>query len=446
MPVTVQRFPSNPGPAAWDCLLPPRKPQPVLNDSKTADFAVIGAGFAGLSAARRLLQLNPGSKIVVLEAQTVANGPAGRNSGFMIDLPHNLGSTNYAGDDTLDQLRTNLNREAISFAQEAALEYKMGNEAFAPSGKINSAATAKGVLKNRAYAQHLTRLNEDHEMLDQQQMKDVCGSDYYLQGLYTPGTVLIQPALYVRHLADGLVNQGVDLFENTPVTAFAKTTSGWDIKVPGATLSAGTMVLTVNGHVESFGFFKRRLMHIYLYASMTRAMSVEEAKQLGGYQNWAFTPSDPLGTTVRKISGTGGTRIIVRNRFTWAPDRHVSDARLASIAPAQDRSFRNRFPSLDGLPMEYRWGGLLCLSRNSSPAFGELDTNLYSACCQNGLGTVAGTLSGKLAAEIASGIANSSTRAMQDLPLPEKLPPEPFSSLGANAYMRWAEFNAGREL
>jgi glycine/D-amino acid oxidase-like deaminating enzyme len=34
---------------------------------------------------------------VLLEAGRVAEGAAGRNSGFMIDLPHELTSEDYAG-------------------------------------------------------------------------------------------------------------------------------------------------------------------------------------------------------------------------------------------------------------------------------------------------------------------------------------------------------------
>ena len=43
------------------------------------------AALAGLSAARRLKQNDPTLKIVLVEARQIAHGPAGRNSGFMID-------------------------------------------------------------------------------------------------------------------------------------------------------------------------------------------------------------------------------------------------------------------------------------------------------------------------------------------------------------------------
>ena len=93
----VTRLPVDPGPAAWNRLLPPPDACAPLDQARTADWLVIGAGFAGLSAAYRLAQLHPNDRIVVLEAARVADGPAGRNSGFMIDLPHDLASENYGG-------------------------------------------------------------------------------------------------------------------------------------------------------------------------------------------------------------------------------------------------------------------------------------------------------------------------------------------------------------
>ena len=92
----------------------------MLDRSIAADWLVIGAGFAGLSAARRLTELARGDRIVVLEARRVGEGPAGRNSGFMIDLPHDLSSANYAGGAERDRNLIALNRAAIDFARRAA--------------------------------------------------------------------------------------------------------------------------------------------------------------------------------------------------------------------------------------------------------------------------------------------------------------------------------------
>ena len=109
---TARHLPRHQGPAAWSEILGPLPTGPALEEDRTADFVIIGGGFAGLSAARRLTQLQPDAKIVVLEAGTIAEGASGRNSGFMIDLPHDLASDNYAGSGD-DRALIDLNRKAI---------------------------------------------------------------------------------------------------------------------------------------------------------------------------------------------------------------------------------------------------------------------------------------------------------------------------------------------
>ncbi|NRB04229.1 MAG: FAD-binding oxidoreductase [Rhodobacteraceae bacterium] len=443
--IAVKKLPRDPGPAAWNCLLPEAPPPARVEDDITAEWIVIGAGFAGLSAARRLSQLCPGDRIVVLDAKRVAEGPAGRNSGFMIDLPHDLASDDYGGALESDIAQTTDNRRAIAFAAEMARDFGLSDEAFVQSGKINAAATAKGDHHNRDYAKHLSAMGEAHEMLDAAQMQDLTGIDYYSSGLFTPGAAMIQPAAYVRGVADGLRSNRVQIFEFSPALALHKD-AFWTVKTPKGSVRAQKVILAVNGHLENFGFMGGRLMHVFTYGSMTRALTPDEVARLGGAPIWGVTPADPLGTTVRRLSGTGGDRIVVRNRFTFDPSLEVSDQKLANVTRDHDRAFRARFPMLEGVEMEHRWGGRLCLSYNNVQVVREVDDGLYAACCQNGLGTVKGTLAGLLAAEMACGVGSDALDRALSAPAPTRLPPSPLAKLGATARLRWGEARAGREL
>jgi len=441
----VRKLPKDPGTTGWNAILPLQAHYPELEAPQTCDTLIIGAGFAGLAAARRIQQLDPGGKTIIVEARRVAQGPAGRNTGFMIDLPHDLASADYGGDQQHDLNQITFNRAGINFASEAARDYGMSPEAFTKSGKINAAASARGLQQNSDYASHLEALNVAHDFLDQQEMQLLTGSDYYRGGLYTPGTAMIQPALFVRNMAQGL-SRHASIYENSPIISLNKDGDVWQASTARATINANTVILTVNGHLESFGYLKRRLMHVFTYASMTRALTVDEKRILGGEPQWACTPADPMGTTVRRISGTGGDRIIIRNRFTYDPGMEVSDRRITNVSHDHQRAFTSRFPSLKKVNMEYQWGGRLCLSRNNVPAFGELETGLFAACCQNGLGVAKGTASGKLVAELAYGHQSDILSNMLQQETPGKLPPEPFTWIGANAVMRWGEFRAGTEL
>lgn len=441
----VTRLPRDPGPAAWNELLPSDGPAVKLQAERTADWLVIGAGFAGLSAARRLQQLRPLDSICVLEARRVAEGPAGRNSGFMIDLPHDLASHDYGGDLGSDNQQTIANRAAIEFARQIALEYEMPTEAFAQSGKINAAAGEKGQTHNLKYAAHLQKMGEEHTLLDATEMQEITGIPYYQGGLFTPGTAILQPAMYIRGLASGLVKSGVRIFENSPVMSLDQRGLDWLATTPRGRVTAANVILAVNGHVESFGHFKRRLMHVFTYASMTEALDLDAIGLLGGQRAWGLTPADPMGTTVRRINGIGGDRIVIRNRFTYDPGMEVDHRRIANVSRDHDRAFRARFPMLSGVKMQFRWGGRLCLSRNNVPAVGKIDTGLFTAACQNGLGTAKGTLGGMLAADLAVGHGSTLLNEFKNQARPSRLPPEPITWLGANTVMRWGELKAGRE-
>jgi glycine/D-amino acid oxidase-like deaminating enzyme len=50
------------------------------------DYAIIGAGLAGLATAIRLRQQDPTADIIVLEAERVGHGASGRNAGFLSPL------------------------------------------------------------------------------------------------------------------------------------------------------------------------------------------------------------------------------------------------------------------------------------------------------------------------------------------------------------------------
>ena len=446
--IHVDAKPADLGQSGWQAILPQRTPEASLQQDIDSDYLIVGAGFAGLMAARRLRQLNPDARITILDATEVAAGPAGRNSGFMIDLPHALASGSYEGDRAEDLRKIAMNRAAIDYAEECAQTYGFESGAFARSGKVNAAGGAVGMRHNDDYAQHLQALKEPFDMIDAAGMRDLCGSDYYLGGLRTPGTALIQPAQFVRLLAGALqTRESCRLFEHSPVTALMREGDRWRVQTDTGSVTAGRVILAVNGLIESFGFYRHRLMHINLYGSMTRALSEAESAALGGQREWGFTPSDPIGSTVRRIESRDGPRLVIRNGCTYDPKLHPPAARLPSIAAKHRSTFAARFPMLADVEMEYCWSGRLCLSRNDSWAIGELAPGLYSACCQNGLGTTRGTIAGIVAAEMASDDAGPSRipqfRSEEE---PSRLFPEPFMTLGARATIRLKEMRAGRDL
>ena len=58
-PYTSHHVPLDPGLSGWNEILPPQPAFAALEGRQVADVAIIGGGFAGLSAARRITQNDP---------------------------------------------------------------------------------------------------------------------------------------------------------------------------------------------------------------------------------------------------------------------------------------------------------------------------------------------------------------------------------------------------
>ena len=123
----------------------------------------------------------------------------------------------------------------------------------------------------------------------------------------------------------------------------------------------------------------------------------------------------------------------------------TSAADLSRLVRRMRHRFDQRFPQIAGLAFDYAWSGHLCLSRNGVSVMRELEPALFAACVQNGLGTARGTLTGIAAAELACGRRSEVTDFFLAEEAPQRLPPHPVDTIGANAWLRWKEWQARRE-
>ena len=82
-----------------------------LSSDLDCDWLIVGAGYTGLSAARKLGQLYPNQKILLVDAQLAGEGASSRNSGYLVDTTLNDGFTS--------------NKELDNYKKKADI-YKLG--------------------------------------------------------------------------------------------------------------------------------------------------------------------------------------------------------------------------------------------------------------------------------------------------------------------------------
>ncbi|ANJ56250.1 Gamma-glutamylputrescine oxidoreductase [Pseudomonas fluorescens] len=435
----IRNTPADDSSCGWFHLSPPRTARPPHFGVRSARWVVVGAGFTGLAAARQLALNFPDDEIVLIEAQEVGYGASGRNAGFAIDLPHDIGADDYIGDIKTAKISMELNLTGQSILKDLVEQHGIECQ-LRLCGKYQAAVEPRGIAVLDAYRLGLDKLGQEYEMIEEKDLPNHIGTPFYRKALFTPGTALIQPAALVKGLVNSLPSN-VTLYENTPITEVQygeKTVLTHEF----GQIVADKVLLTNNAFAMSFGFLKGRMLPIFTYASLTRQLTEEEQARLGGRPYWGVIPADPFGTTLRR---TTDNRLLVRNSFSFNADGRSNPKYLQRFIQRHKESFDRRFPMLPDVNFEYTWGGSLALSRNHMAHFGQLKDNVYGALCCNGLGITRGTVTGTLLADWLGGKKNHLIDFLLASPGPNRNPPEPILSAGVNMNLLWGQSRAGKE-
>lgn len=427
----------------WYAALPQQPACKRLQGEQRADYAVIGAGFAGLAAARRLGELLPDKRIILVDAQRVGQGASGRNSGFVIDLPHKFALEH--PDPAHKQRLLSLNRAAI--AQLQGLIERHGIDCqWSHAGKYQGAVGPRGLAYLQHFEQLLSNLGEPFRLVERDELAQVLGNDYYSRAIFTPGCYLMQPAALVTGLAHSLP-ENVELLEESPITRLQRDgQGGWLLQGSQGTIRTEQLLLGTSIFTQEFGYLRNRLLPVMTFASWTRPLSDAELAAYGGQLDWGLTPADHAGTTVRM---TQDRRLIIRNTYKHVPKygKSTSDGMRESVRADHRKAFLARFPQLADVPFSHTWGGVYAISRNFTNFFGELEPGVFASACDNGVGAAWGTISGTLLAEMAVGSDSAQLRDIQAVTgMPSLNPPEPFLGLGVRSRIRLAAWNSRSEL
>lgn len=161
-------LPNDDNTCGWYAALPPAAPTKKLVGAQKAEYAIIGAGFAGLAAARRLAELKPNARIILIDAQRVAEGASGRNSGFVIDLPHKFALGH--PDPAHKQKLLSLNRAAIAQLQGLVGKHNIECQ-WSAAGKYQGAIGERGEAHLNHFEHLMKDLGEPFHWVEKQNLK-----------------------------------------------------------------------------------------------------------------------------------------------------------------------------------------------------------------------------------------------------------------------------------
>ena len=431
---------TNDNSCSWINDLNPRTNIKSLFSNEECDWLIIGAGYTGLSAARKLGQINSNLKIVLADAQLAGEGASGRNSGYLVDTTLNDGFTSNKELQNYKK-KSDIYLLGIEVVKKFIKEYQVDCD-WNESGKYfaSSKIEDKKILDN--FSNTLSKLKFEHSILGKEELSKRLGTNFYNIGLYTKGGILLHPGKLVRAMIDALP-PNVFLYENSCLLNWSKSKDFISCNFKNGNIKTKNIIFATNGFLKSLGIKSNYNFPITLTASMTRKLSDEEFKSIGEPKEWGVLPVRPLGATIRM---TNNRRILIRNTAEVYSPFSMSKKILQKRSISQKIGIQKRFPQLPNDIIKSSWSGIVSRTRNSSQIFEKIDSNVFAAGCYNGSGIGVGTLFGE---QIAIKAINENTNEIKTIEARNKptwLPPQPFLNFGIKTRLIYERLRAKSEI
>ena len=195
----------------WIKDLPPRKNIKSFEGKKEDfDWTIIGAGYTGLSAARKLGELFPNQSVALVDAQLAGEGASARNSGYLVDTTLNDGFTSNKDLENY-KIKTDIYNAGINCIKKFINNYQVDCE-LNETGKYFASSKLEDEKILIRFSKILKKLNFENKIFYEKDLFNKLGTKFYKIGLYTKGGMLLHPGKLVRAMISALPNN-VNLYE-----------------------------------------------------------------------------------------------------------------------------------------------------------------------------------------------------------------------------------------
>ncbi|MGV9384938.1 NAD(P)/FAD-dependent oxidoreductase [Nonomuraea sp. NPDC003707] len=400
-----------------------------LDQPAEADLLIVGGGFTGLWSALRAVERDPAAKVLLIEADRIADHASGRNGGFCeATITH--GAAN----------------GRARWPDEYATLHELGVRNL---GEIVTTIERYDIDCGLARGGVLTVATRDHEIadlgpgtqgfLDATAVRKLVDSPTYLAGRHSPDVgVLVDPARLAWGLADTAERLGVRLAEHTRLVSLHDRGGHVEAATDRVVIKAKKVIIATNAFRSPLRRLRLPVVPVYDYVLATEPLSDEQVKAVGWDPDMGVTDSGTRFhyyriTPDRRILWGGYDAVYHFGRSIRAQhyDRRETFDKLA-------RHFARTFPQLAGIRFTHRWSGVIDTSSRFCAFFGTAHHGRTAyATGFTGLGVGASRFAADVMLDLLDGRPTERTRLEMVRRKPLPFPPEPLAWIGIQI-TQWA--------
>ena len=360
-------------PLWWENSLP----VPFAGDElpESADVAVIGGGFAGLSAALELQRA--GTKVTLIEKKWPGYGACSRNMGMVLDRIAGT-TTGELDDDVHGVQRHELiceGRRAYDFVLQL-IEREKINCGLRKRGKLVMATSKSSYEK---MARNLDSMEKffggvDAYMVPRGDLKQELGgraSQYYFGAKVHPNSHDLNPGQLTAGLVQALLDAGASICCSTQCVSMERLADRkFRIKTDKGETVADQLIVATQGYsgIES-GFLHRKIFPFLAHVVATKPLGPELLNELLPTSR-GVVDTKQMFFNFRPCDRE--QRLLLASNYLRTDSDQSQSRRIM-------RSYKKLFPQLEESDAEYCWHGNLALTADHLPHIGTNNEIHYCA-------------------------------------------------------------------
>ena len=365
---------------------------PPLEGDQRADVCVIGGGVTGCSAALHLAER--GYSVRLLEARAVGFGASGRSGGQI--LP-GLGTDIATVEQALGHERARaiweMSREAVRLT--AALVKRHAIPCDLAWGFLHAAVKPRHVRELQAFQERMARDYDYTNMtwLEGSALRERVVTDAYPGALYEEEGGHLHPLNYTLGLARAAQRAGVTIHEGSAARLIRRGQTA-RVETEGGSVTADFVVVAANAYLGGLvPELSGRMMRAANYMVANAPLSETQAASV-------LPCNDALADANFVLDYY---RLSADRRLIYGGEVSYDGREPRGLRERMDAKIARLFPVLEGVPIDYRWGGDVAITLNRAPDFGRIGHNLYYVQGYSGHGMALAGLAGQLMSDTIAG-------------------------------------------
>ena len=365
---------------------------PQLATATRAEVVVVGAGYTGLSAALHIAAA--GRDVVVLEARELGEGGSGLNGGQVIaGLKHDPDLLVARYGETVGSQLIARSAQAPDLVFDLIRRHAIECDA-ARAGWLQLAVSESHLPLLQRRADQWRQRGADVAALSDREVTHLTGSTRYCGGWIDRRGGTVQPLAYLLGLARAAMRSGARIYTQSPAAKAIPAGGGWCVEGRGGRVSARALILATDAYTDrAFDALRRTVVTVPSIQVATAPLPsrLRAAILPGGHS---------VSDTQRLLCYF---RLDAAGRLVLGTRGSYGDIPVPARTAAHERALREINPELAGIPLQYRWGGLVALTPDGLPHLHEPAPGMVAGLGYNGRGVAMATAMGLLLARRALG-------------------------------------------